>query len=161
MGESHPYETYDLKLRKLFGEIIAIDIGYFERKLIEGRDEGPFNREFKRIFSSAEIDGLLIENLTFTITGEKWKSDERELKSLGLDIGYVFNEGKTRLNIGTYYSLYKYDYYLELGERERVRTYYARLKSHLSKSFSIDTSFEYEDTIDEYKIFKTGIRYDF
>ncbi len=161
MGESHPYETYDLKFRKFFGKIIAIDLGYFERRLIEDRDEGPFNREFKRLYSSIEIDELLMDNLTFAVTGEKWKSDEREFKSIGLDIGYDFNEGKTRLNIGTYYSLYKYDYYLELGERERVRTYYAKLRSHLSKSFSIDTGFEYEDSIEEYKIFKMGIRYDF
>ncbi len=159
MGESKPYETYDLRIRKLFGERFSIDIGYFERRLVEAQDEGPFNREYKRMILTGEINDLLVEDLTFSVTGELWETDNREFKSAGFDVGYKIK--KSKINIGSYYSLYKYDYYIELGEREDVRTYYVRLKMPFGKNLSMDAGLEYEDSIEDYKIMKIGMRYDF
>ncbi len=59
------------------------------------------------------------------------------------------------------YSLYKYDYYTELGFRQKVQTYYMNGKVPLGKGVSINSSYEYEDSIEKYQTFKLGMRYDF
>lgn len=162
MGESKPYETYDIKARKLFTDQFALDLSYSERRLIEDGDEGPFNREYRRMSLTTEVKDIPVHDLTFTISGEIWEANNRKFKSAGFDAGYTFGSArKSRINIGNYYSLYKYDYYIELGEREEVMTYYIKLKMPFTRQLTIDTSFEYEDSLENYKIFKIGMRYDF
>jgi hypothetical protein len=162
LGQSAPYQSYDAKFRKLFGPHYAMDIGYFKRALLEESQESAFDRDFSRTFLLFEFIDLPKDGLSFTLTGERWKATGREYSSAGLDIGYAFNNRKNAgINAGTYYSLYKYDYYIEEGARENVRTYYVKGRYPLYNSFSVNGSYEYEDSIEDYQTLKLGMRYDF
>ncbi len=162
LGKSSPYQSIDVKLRKLFGLHYAVDVGYFKRGLLEENQESAFDKDFSRAFLLFELIDLPKEGLSLTLTGERWETTGRDYNSAGLDIGYAFkNKKSARINIGTYYSLYKYDYYNEPGVRENVRTYYINGRYPLSKSFSINGSYEYESSIENYQTLKLGMRYDF
>jgi hypothetical protein len=162
LGRSSPYQSYDVKLRKLLGAHYAVDLGYFKRALKEESQESPFDRDFSRAFLLIEIMDLPGDGVSFTLTGEQWSTRGREYNSGGLDIGYRFRNVKNAtVNVGTYYSLYKYDYYNELGLREKVHTYYVNGKAPLGMGISINSSYEYEDSIEDYQMFKLGMRYDF
>jgi len=162
LGQSSPYQSYDVKARKLFGPHYALDVGYFKRALLDEGRESAFDRDFSRIFLLFELIDLPREGLSFTLIGERWKTTGREYSSAGLDAGYAFkNKRNATVNAGTYYSLYKYDYYVEEGVREKVRTYYVRGRYPLDKGFSINGGYEYEDGIEDYQMLRLGMRYDF
>ncbi len=163
LGESFPYHSFDIKVRKLFGPHYALDIGYFQRELVGSRSESAFNRGYKRIFTILDVNDILYDGLSFSLIGEHWETDDKEFNSAGLDMGYKFNNVMkgAKINGGTYYSLYKYDYYIERGERDEVQTYYVKIDVPLNRHFSANSSYEYEDTIENYQTFKLGLRYVF
>ncbi|HAJ92478.1 MAG TPA: hypothetical protein DCO71_07695, partial [Gammaproteobacteria bacterium] len=86
-----------------------------------------------------------------------------EYTSGGLDAEYRLKRGRnsTKIIAGTYYSLYKYDYYILLGEREHVQTYYLKTKMPIGMGLTMNARYEYEDSIEDYHTLKVGVRYDF
>jgi len=161
LGQSAPYQSIDVKLRKLFGLHYAVDVGYFKRGLLEENEESAFDKDYSRAFLVFELIDLP-KDFAFTLTGERWETTGTHYYSAGLDIGYTFkNKKSASINAGTYYSLYKYDYYVEEGLRENVRTYYINGRYPLSKRISINGGYEYESGIENYQTLKLGMRYDF
>ncbi len=162
LGQSHPYQSYDVKVRKLFGANYAVDLGYFKRALLNKTEEGAFDRDFSRTFLLLELIDLPSDGLSLTLTGERWETQGKQYSSAGVDLGYAFKKlRKAGINVGTYYSLYKYDYYVELGARQQVRTYYLNGRFPLGKNFSINGGYEYETSLENYQTLKLGMRYDF
>lgn len=166
MGQSDPYQSYEAKLRQFFGKRYAFDLAYFKRDLIGSSVPGIFNREYSRSAAGFEIRDLFRANLSLTLSGDQWRSPgspERDYTSGGADIGYAFGKkgSMTTINAGTYYSLYKYDYYLQLGERTNVRTYYLTTKIPVVKQVALNLGYDFEHSIEKYQTFKAGIRYDF
>ena len=162
LGQSSPYQSYDVKLRQLMGTHFAVDLGYFKRTLQEESQASAFDRDFSRAFMLFEIMDLPMDRVSFTLTGEQWSTKGRKFNSSGLDIGYRFKNMKNAsVNAGTYYSLYKYDYYNELGLRENILTYYLSGKVPLGLGVSMNGSYEFEDSLEKYQMFKLGMRYDF
>ena len=66
-----------------------------------------------------------------------------------------------RAGIGTYYSLFKYDSYADLGVREKVRTYYIEGKVAVVRTLSVNGRYEFERGIEQYQTLRLGMRYDF
>lgn len=163
IGRSAPYESYDIKLRKFIVDRVALDLGYYQRELLDIADEGPFNKEFERMFIDVEVMDLVLNNLSCTVLAEQWESKGRTYDALGADLSYRFkrNTRDAKVSIGTNYSLYKYDYYTELGVREQVRTYYVNAKYPLSRGFAMNGAYEYEHGIEDYQTLRLGMRYDF
>ncbi len=166
MGPSDPYQSYEVKLRQFFGKRYAFDLAYFKRELTGNSVAGTFNREYSRTAAGFEVSDMFFANLSLTLSGDQWRSPgspERTYSSGGADIGYSFGKkgSMARINAGTYYSLYKYDYYLQLGERTNVRTYYLTTKIPVVKQVALNLGYEFEDSIEKYQTFKAGIRYDF
>ncbi len=163
IGQTDPYETYDVKARKLFGEHYALDLGYFSRDLREKRFESAFNRRYNRAYATVETIELLLPGLSLSLTGEAWKSWERAYRTWGGDLSYTFmaNTKKATVSTGTYFSLYKYDYYIERGERTKARTYFVNAKYPLRSDLWVNAAYEFEKAIEDYQIVKLGMRYDF
>lgn len=163
VGRSDPYQSYEIKLRQFFAKRYAFDIAYVKRELTGNGMPGAFNREYSRSAAGFEVSDLFIANLNLTFTADQWRSPGQSFTSGGADIGYSFGKkgGMTRINTGTYYSLYKYDYYLQLGERTNVRTYYVKTKVPVMKQVAMSLGYEYEESIEKFQTFKAGIRYDF
>jgi len=163
IGQSDPYQRTDAKLRKLFGSRAAIDIGYFQRTLIHPQQEGAFNRAYTRSYAVLAFSDLFVNGFSLSLTGEQWKSRERHVNASGFDAGYAFKKGRRspKMNIGSYFSLYKYDYYLSLGERTRVRTNYVKLDYPFATRYALSCAYEFERGLQEYQTAKLGIRYEF
>jgi len=163
LGQSVPFQSYDVKVRKMFGRHYALDIGYFQRSLVEAREENAFNRDYKRAFTVFEMADLLYDGLTFSLSGDYWDAGERKSASAGFDAEYKFKNKmkKAKIGMGTYYNLYKYDYYVQLGERQKVRTYHLNGTVPLTKGLFVNAKYEYEQSIEDYQTFKIGMRYDF
>jgi hypothetical protein len=162
MGKSSPYQSIDVKLRKLFGLHYAVDLGYFKRGILEENAETALDQDYSRAFMLFEFIDLPIDGISFTLTGERWETTGTHYSSAGFDVGYAFrNKKNASINAGTYYSLYKYDYYVEQNVRENVRTYYINGRYPLTKSISINGGYDYEVGIEDYQTMKLGMRYDF
>lgn len=163
MGSSAPYQSYDIKVRKFFADRVAVDLGFFKRQLLDTADEGPFNKEYRRSFLDAELMDLFLANLSWTLLAEQWESRGRSYGAVGTDLSYKVKKNKkeARLSIGTNYSLYKYDYYTELGLREKVRTWYLTGRYPLSGGLALNGGYEYEHGIENYQTLRMGMRYDF
>ncbi|HWR71832.1 MAG TPA: hypothetical protein VN604_01545 [Nitrospirota bacterium] len=163
IGRTNPYETYDVKARKLFGEHYALDLGYYSRDLREKRHESSFNRRYNRAYATAEMIGLLLPGLSVSVTGETWKSGERAYRTWGGDLSYTFlvNAKKATVSTGTYFSLYKYDYYIERGERTKARTYFVNARYPIRSDLWVNAAYEFERAIEDYQTVKLGMRYDF
>lgn len=163
IGRSNPYYSYDVKVRKFFGVRYAVDLGYFQRALLDSGQEGPFNRPYQRTFAVFDLIDVLREGLSFSFIGEQWKAGPQRFNSTGFDAGYAFKKGKRgpKVNAGTYYSLYKYDYYSSLGERTKVRTYYAKFEYPFAQRYALNGSYEFEKGLEDYQTAKLGIRYEF
>jgi hypothetical protein len=165
IGRSAPFQSYDIKLRKFFAARLAIDLGYFKRALLDAAvDQGPFDREFTRKYIDAEVTDFIVPNLSWTLIAEWWDSGQRTFRTFGSDLSYAIRKksGKqAKVSVGTSYSLFKYDYYIDLGAREQVRTYYFTAKYPLGARVSLNAGYELEYGIETYQTFKAGMRYDY
>ncbi len=163
LGQSSPYQSYDVKTRVVLGRRFAIDLGYFQRSLLQRAEENAFNRSFRRTYAVLDITGLLLKGLSLSIIAEHWRSGPQDFSSSGYDLGYAFKQGgrSPSIHAGSYYSLYKYDYYLLYGERTSVRTDYVKLELPFARRFALSGSFETERSLEAYKTAKMGMRYEF
>lgn len=163
IGQTNPYETYDVKARKLFGEHYALDLGYYSRDLREKRYESEFNRRYNRAYATVEMLELLLPGLSLSVTGEAWKSWEHAYRTWGGDLSYTFmaNTKKATVSTGSYFSLYKYDYYIERGERTKARTYFVNARYPLRPDLWLNAAYEFEQAVEDYQTVKLGMRYDF
>jgi hypothetical protein len=163
VGTTAEFHSFDIKARKFFGEHYAIDVGYYDRRLLDSNDESSFNRDYSRLYAAFDVADLLMKRLTLSLIGEYWETGDNSYQSGGLDASYTLKKGRRKgeLSAGTYYSLYKYDYYDDRDERDDVQTYYARAVIPIGGHFSADGKYEYEDGSDDFQTFTFGVRYDF
>ena len=164
IGRSSPYQSYDIKLRQAVGSRVMVDVGYFNRKLLDEANTNSFDRDFSRSFLDIELSGCLVSGMSCMLIGEQWKSGANKYDSAGFDATYAWrrlNGKEARVSVGTYYSLFKYDYYIMPGVRDKVRTYYLNLHHPFTKAFSVQGNYEYEEGLEHYTTIKIGMRYDF
>jgi hypothetical protein len=163
IGRSAPFQSVDLKVRKTVSERVALDAGYFQRSLLRPSDEGPFNKEYSRKYLAGDIADLFLPGLSWTLTAERWDAGTTETNAYGADITYRRkHQGReARVGAGTYYSLYKYDHFSELGLRDKVRTYYIDVRYPLGRSFSVNGRYELERGMEEYQTVRLGMQYAF
>ncbi len=165
MGVSEPYHNFDMNVRKPIGERHAINMGFAMRQLAnDDSAERSFNREYERMFVTYDTYDLPREGMTVGATVERWQGDSGGADSFGLDVGYDLDSWRegANINVGTYYSLYKYDYYFDTGEKADVSTYYIKGKVPLRENITGNLSYEYEDAAgDNCHIVKMDLRYEF
>jgi hypothetical protein len=163
IGQSNPFHSYDIRIRKLFGIHYAIDIGYFQRALLDSHEESAFNRAYRRSYAVLDMSGLVFDGLSFSVTGEQWAAGSQRFNSVGFDAGYAFSRGRRspKVNAGSYYSIYKYDYYSSLGERTKVRTNYVKFEYPFAQYYLLNGGYELEHGLEDYQTAKLGMRYEF
>jgi hypothetical protein len=163
VGVTDPFQYIDVNARKLFGRRFSLGAGYYQRFLLNGKDESEFNREYLRLFAVFGMEDLPVSGLSFDIDGDFWKTGADQLYSAGLSAGYEFKvrEKKASLGIGTYFSLYKYDRYDQQGESENVQTYYVRCKVPVGREFAVDGRYEYESGPENYHVLHASLCYEF
>ncbi|NQU64239.1 MAG: hypothetical protein HQ517_08155 [SAR324 cluster bacterium] len=163
LGQSNPYHSVDVNGHFRLGDAYSFDVGYFQRSLLDQKDESPFNRAYQRNLIIFEIRDILVDRLSVTLNTEQWDSDVFKGNSSGGDLEYRTGPGSKsmKFNVGSYFSLFKYDYYQDLGERTTAQTVYAKAKIPIGESFSVRFEVESETSIEEYQTVKIGVRRDF
>jgi len=160
LQEHSPFRQTRWLASKGFGEHFVVDGGFDIRRLKDSSDEGTFNREFERYFLTPSVHDLLFKGLSFSVTGELWDSNGRDIASAGADLSCEFNK-TLRTSIGTNYSLYKYDYFLD-RERDRVQSYYVKFVCKLTEHWRSDLDYQFEDDeFDEYHVLRVGLTLSF
>jgi len=160
-GEYFPFHQYDFSCRKGFGEKLGIETGFTMRDLVEDTTETNFNHEYNRYYLTLSIYELWLEDTEVSFTAEQWSSND-DIRTLGFEAEKKFNKN-VKVKAGSYYSLYKYDYYTQ-EERDDVRTAFLELKFKPGKKRNVEWQIRYEaedDDFDVYHILKTGIKYNF
>ncbi len=162
LGSFNPYYSFDGKVRKIFRENLAVDLGVLARSLLGSQNSTAFNREFSRFYTAFEITDLMNTGVFLSVTGEIWLRGNDEYYSGGLDFGYTFRRMKYGdISFGTYFSLYKYAYYPNPEEREMVQTFYTKARIPLWDNLSLNYSYEFEAGIEPYHTLKIGTRYEY
>ena len=141
--EYFPFQQVGLLFSKGFGNVLDLNLGVDSRRLDDSSDVGEFNQEFDHYYVSTIFPDLFVDGLDLTLIGDVWDDDQQDIQTWGLDLTQRFDE-KFLGSFGSYYSLYKYDLFLN-EEKDDVRTYYARMRYDHSKSLSLDVEFVYED----------------
>jgi len=141
-------------------EHTVLDLGFDMRRVSNAGDVGEFNRDWERYYATTTFSDFTRKGLALAVTGDLWNDKDRDITSLGADLSYD-SENRWKAAIGTYYSLYKY-VFLELDERQDVRTFYARTTYNLSKSAELEVLYELEnDDFDTYNTLRLGARWRF
>jgi hypothetical protein len=147
--EHFPFRQTNLNVSRPFGEHTIIDAGFDLRRVSDSGDVGEFNRDWERYYATATLHDLPREGIGLSLTADRWDDDDRDISTLGADLSYAAEE-RWDAAIGSYYSLYKYEF-LELDERDDVRTYYARGGYELSERLELELIYELEnDDLDTY-----------
>jgi len=147
----------------LLGAHLALDLGFFYRDLLSDQAESPFNRRYLKLSAGIELIDLPVAGLSVFVLGELWKAGDNEYYSAGANITYHRRcKGKrAAIEVGTYYGLYKYDYYELRGEVENVQTYYLKLKAPIGRYLILQGGYEYEQGLDAFHSLNLGVRSEF
>lgn len=138
-----PYRESRALVSQGFGDHTVVELGGAVRRVADEDDLGEYNRDFERYF----VRGLLLDlgdsGFDVTLTGEAWRSEGNDLETWGLDVQRELSE-RLEVGIGSYYSLYKYDLYLN-AERDDVRTYHVELEYDWYEDLRVDLDYVFED----------------
>jgi hypothetical protein len=158
--EYFPYRQATLNVARPIGEKTSVDVGFDMRRITDSDDVGEFNRDWERYYATLTQDEVFQPEISVSVTVDFWDDDDRDTNSFGADVTYAPDD-RWESSIGTYYSLYKYDF-LEFDERDDVRTYYLRAGYELSQSVDLDFRYEYEnDDFETYHTLRLGALWQF
>jgi len=160
LAEYEPYREGNVVVSQPLTEHTVLDVGVDARRVSDSGDVGEFNRDWERYYATATFSDLTTKGLALAVTADLWDDDDRDINTFGADLSYE-SQKKWKAAVGTYYSLYKY-VFLELDEREDVRTYYFRTNYDLSKGAELELLYELEnDDLDTYNTLRLGARWRF
>lgn len=160
LREYHPFQQATLLVAKDFGDRWALEAGADVRRVIDEQDVGDFNRDFERGFVTATILEALPADLNLSVTADVWHADENETETFGAELSRALSEA-SKISLGTDYSLYKYDLFLD-SEKENVRTWYVRWRRRARTGVGLDVLYEFEeDDTDEYNTLRVVVSWHF
>lgn len=158
--EYEPYRETNFNLSHVFGTHTTVDAGFDLRRVSESGDVGEFNRNWQRFYATATFSDVAAKGLAFSVTADRWDDSSRDINTFGADLSYAV-EKKWKASIGSYFSMYKYDF-LELDERDDVRTYYLRTTYDLTARTELEFLYEFEDAdLDTFNTVRLGARWRF
>jgi hypothetical protein len=155
-----PYSQVGFLASKSLGKHVDLQGGADLRRVSNDEDVGEFNRDFNRYFLTSGIRGVLPVDLDLSLTGEIWDSQDSDFSTYGADLGRKFG-ATVDANVGTYYSMYKYDLF-QNRELDDVRTWYLKVAWNRATSTTFDVRYEYEDDSSaEYHSVRLGMTWRF
>lgn len=141
--EFAPYRELGLDLAHELGAHVALELGLAARKLRDASDEGDFNRDWERGSLSATLRASRDAPLALTLGAERWHADGQD--SDALEAGLAYDDGGPWcFALGSAYALYDYRW-LELEEREDVRSLYLDLARELGRHCRLELGYELAD----------------
>lgn len=129
LGPVEPFHEFSLNLYKTSAsEVFAFTLGFDWRDLLSDGVEGVFNHSYSHAQASFSIHDFFVNSLAVTIHADLWQNDSAEIDDQIVTGGGELNyDGVSffTIGLGGYYTLFKYDYYLDLDEKTDVYTLFA------------------------------------
>lgn len=145
-----PYRQIQVNAGQAIGDHFDLSGGFDVRRLTHDSSEGTFNHDFERFYLVPTLIGVPDEATSISATGEVWIATPERFGTIGGEVDHEFSK-EVKADVGTSYSLYKYDILLN-EELDRVRTYYAGVdwKASARLRFRLEYAYE-EDPFDRYQ----------
>ncbi len=157
----YPYWQVGALVSKGLGKYVSVDAGWDMRRLRHNDQENDFNHEFSKYYAALNLSSLF-DRLDFSVSYDLWQTEHADhmIQSYGADAAYHVTKD-LELSAGTYFDLYKYDYYFE-QERDRVQTYFGRVGYLPAKGPGLDVTYEYDDSdLGDYQVLRAEAKYSF
>jgi hypothetical protein len=141
-----PYHNFTLDIMKgVYKDRIWVSAGTQWRLLDSGEDETEFNHSYNNQYLALIIDDLLMKNLELSLQADFWQvmdsDNEDEILSFGGEIAY--EKPKTiNISLGSFYSLYRYDYFADADEKTDVYTIYSDIRYYIQPKLYLDARYE-------------------
>ncbi len=145
-GTIKPYHSFTLDVMKgVYKDRIWVSAGTQWRLLDSGEDETEFNHSYNNQYLALIIDDLLMKNVQLSLQADFWQvmdsDNDDEILSFGGEIAY--EKPKTiNVSLGSFYSLYKYDYFADTGEKTDVYTIYSDVRYYIQPGLYFDARYE-------------------
>ncbi len=127
MGPIKPHQNFSLDLFKgLYSDKIFLSLGTSLRLLGNGESDSQFNHSFHHEYLGLTFRNLLLEGLELNLHGDIFQRNEdtdNVTFTGGGEVSYA-EKDSFKAAVGGYYSLYKYDYYLDQNEKNDVYTFF-------------------------------------
>ena len=106
-----------------------------------------YNRDYGRAYLSVEASDIVVKGPFLNALGELYythKSASPEDRFFTAGGGAGFENDTIRIEAGSYYQWYKYEYYMDANEVEDVRTYFAGIRITPIKWIGVRLKYELE-----------------
>jgi hypothetical protein len=121
--------------------------GYGGKKILDG-EEKPFNREATRAYLLVAASDLFVSGPFVTLSGDAYLAGlspdpaGEGFFTVGASLGF---DGNThRVEAGTYYQRFKYDYYRQVNEIYDVRTWFADVSMDILPWLEAEARYQWE-----------------
>ena len=145
-GEIKPYHLATLDITKgVYKDSVWVSGGTEWRLLDSGEDESEFNHSYNHQYLALIIDDLLMKGVELSLQADCWNvmdddNDDTILTFAG-QIGYE-NPKSFNISIGSFYSLYSYDYFADTDEKTDVYTVYSDIRYYIQPGLYLDARYE-------------------
>ena len=146
VGPIKPYHDFTLDLMKgIYEEDVWISAGTQWRVLDSGEEESEFNHSYHREYLGVIFEDLFKPGLRFSLQADYWAvfdddNDDSTLTVVG-SVGYERPDAYS-LSLGSSYSLFKYDYFLDENEKEDVYTVSADGRYYLGPKWYVEGRYQ-------------------
>ncbi|MBU0991134.1 MAG: hypothetical protein KJ737_01465 [Proteobacteria bacterium] len=153
LGSIKPYQEMSFQISKGFErKNLVIWGGGDWRDLLEDNNDSSFNHSYFHAYLALEKSEFFLKDLCLFVQADSWQSmieqsvieedrSDKRIVTCGGELEYQFS-GKTRFGVGSYYSLYKYDYYSDLNEKTDVYSTFAKIKFVPADSIRLNVEYQ-------------------
>jgi hypothetical protein len=155
LGPIKPYQQFTIYLSKNFiNNKYSMFGGVDLRRLVDEDDESEFNHSFYHAYIASSVENLFLKGLQLTLQGDIWQqqnknSDDEMIITGGGEIAYEISR-KARFRLGSFYTLYQYDYYEDDDEHTDVYTIFSDARYVFTNQIYIACKYE----LDIYDIYE-------
>ncbi len=148
-----PYHNISIDIMKGIYEDVWVSCGTEWRLLDSGEDETEFNHSYNNQYLALIIDDLLMKGVELSFQADYWKvmddNNEDMILTFSGEIGYRKPQ-TVNISVGSFYSLYSYDYFSDTDEKTDVYTIYSDIRYYIQPKLYFDTRYE----LDIYDIYE-------
>ncbi len=149
-----PYQQIGVSGWHALTEKLDLDAGIDFRDVNDPADVGTYNHDWNRYYATLTAKEIVFA-WTASVTADYYDDDQSDFTTLGGDFSRKLRTDLD-VSLGTYYSLYKYDFFTAT-ERDDVRSYYGKLVWRRDEMWSFEFQYEYEDDdLEQYHTLRCG-----
>ncbi len=147
LGPVKPYQQAAIYANKQFSDhSFGVSTGLDVRNLLKNESESEYNHSYLHGYLAFDQTDLWSRDLRLTVQADYWRnldagSDSKTMVTGGGEMEYGFSS-KTAFSIGSFYSLYTYDYYTDLHEKTDVYSIFSRIKHRIGKLLQLKGEYE-------------------